>query len=68
MTDSTGIHDFKAIRSPKPSPDGLIELPVIPLGDMVIYPDIISPLFVPHAALPLVKAALETRQTVSLAA
>ncbi len=56
MADQNGIHEFHTIDNAPPGPDGLIELPVIPVADMVIYPQIVSPV---HLTNPRAAAAAE---------
>ncbi len=41
-----GINDFYNVRDAEPDENGLIEAALIPLRDMVVYPNMVTPLFV----------------------
>ena len=41
-----GENDFYHVKDAVPNEDGMIEVPVIPLRDVVIYPNMVMPLFV----------------------
>lgn len=65
MTYGSGVNEFYNIRNAEPDDDGLITLPVVPLRGLVMYPNMIAPLFVGlvrsrHA----IDAARDAEQTV----
>src|SRR5689334_5476269 len=41
-----GLHDFYNVRDARTDTDGLIEAALIPLTDMVLYPNMVTPLFI----------------------
>ncbi|NDJ77647.1 MAG: endopeptidase La [Chloroflexi bacterium] len=43
-----GLGDFYSIQDAEPGDDGLIELTLIPLLDVVVYPNMVTPLFIPR--------------------
>src|SRR4051812_11577132 len=60
-----GLGDFYNVHDAKTDADGLIEAVVIPLRDMVVYPNMVTPLFIGRdRSLAAVMAAQEHEQTV----
>jgi ATP-dependent Lon protease len=60
-----GINDFYNVRDAEPDGNGLIEAVLIPLRDMVIYPNMVTPLFVSRErSLAAITAAQAGEQTV----
>lgn len=43
MTDN-GVNDFYTIPNAEPDAEGFIELPVIPLRDLVVFPNVVAPI------------------------
>ena len=41
-----GINDFYNIQDAVPDPDGLIEVVLLPLIDLVIFPNMVTPLLI----------------------
>src|SRR5258708_27820789 len=61
-----GLSDFYDIHNAQPDSNGLIEAALIPLGDLVLYPNMVTPLFVSRErSLEAVTAAPGKQQTVS---
>ncbi len=60
-----GINEFYNVRDAEPDENGLIEAALIPLRDMVVYPNMVSPLFVGRdRSLAAISAAQAREQTV----
>src|SRR5450432_3038425 len=60
-----GLNDFYGIHDAQPDSSGLIEAVLIPLGDLVLYPNMVTPLFVSRdRSLEAVTAAQGKQQTV----
>ncbi len=60
-----GENDFYEVRDAEPDADGLIEAPLIPLRDLVVYPNMVTPLFVGReASLLAIQAAQAEGRTV----
>ena len=65
MATRTGTSDFYNIPNTEPDERGLITCPVVPLQDMVIYPHVVTPLFLESKrSIAAAEAALEHRQTI----
>lgn len=65
MASRTGVIEFYNIRNAEPDEQGLIELPLVPLREVVIYPNMVTPLFIESVQVLLaVEAALKHEQTV----
>ncbi len=65
MTDSFIANEFDTIENAAPNPQGLIELPVVPLVGAVVFPSIITPVTVAEGRpLSAVRHALSQHQTV----
>lgn len=60
-----GENDFYDIRNAELDADGLIEAPLIPLRDLVVYPNMVTPLFVGReSSLLAIQAAQAEGRTV----
>jgi len=60
-----GINDFYNIKDAQPDSDGLIELVLIPLRDLVLYPNMVTPLYVGRdKSLTAISAAQSKGETV----
>jgi ATP-dependent Lon protease len=60
-----GINDFYNVHDAEPDENGLIEAVLIPLRDMVVYPNMVSPLFVGRdRSLAAITAAQAREETV----
>src|SRR5260221_14746447 len=60
-----GINDFYNIRDASVGKDGLIEAALIPLREMVMYPNMVTPLFVGRdRSLAAIVAAQANEETV----
>ncbi len=60
-----GENDFYDIRDAEPDEQGLIEAPVIPLRDLVVYPNMVTPLFVGReSSLQAIQMAQAEKRTV----
>jgi ATP-dependent Lon protease len=60
-----GINDFYNVHDAEPDENGLIEAVLIPLRDMVIYPNMVAPLFVGRdRSMAAIAAAQANEQTV----
>jgi ATP-dependent Lon protease len=60
-----GEHDFYDVQDAAQDDDGLIEAPLIPLRDLVVYPNMVTPLFVGREkSLLAIQAAQAANQTV----
>src|SRR5579871_5074434 len=60
-----GLNDFYNVRDAESDKDGLIEAAVIPLRDMVLYPNMVTPLFVGRdRSLAAITAAQSKEETV----
>jgi ATP-dependent Lon protease len=44
MTDLSGTREFQKLHNAEPDTEGLIERPVVPLADLIVYPNVITPL------------------------
>jgi ATP-dependent Lon protease len=65
LATRNGVIEFYSIRNAEPDANGLIELPVIPLREVVIYPNMVTPLFIESVQMLLaVEASLKAEQTV----
>ncbi len=65
MTNQVGVSDFQDIPSARPDDYGMIECPVVPLRNTVIFPEIVSPITVRGGrALAALQAGLIKQQTV----
>ena len=60
-----GTNDFYNVKDAEPDKDGLIDAPLIPLRDLVVYPNMVTPLFVGReTSLLAIQAAQAGGQTV----
>ena len=60
-----GENDFFDVKDAEPDENGLIEAPLIPLRDLVVYPNMVTPLFVTReASLQAIQSAQINNQTV----
>ncbi len=60
-----GENDFYDVRDSEQDEDGLIEAPLIPLRDLVVYPNMVTPLFVEReSSLLAIQAAQAEGRTV----
>jgi ATP-dependent Lon protease len=60
-----GTNDFYSIPDADPDPQGLITCPVVPLQGMVIYPHVVTPLFLESKrAITAAETALDQRRTI----
>jgi ATP-dependent Lon protease len=48
LNDAFVTNEFESIHNATPDEDGLIVCPVIPLANMIIYPNVITPIMLPH--------------------
>ena len=65
LTLSQRTEELYRVPNMEPNADGLIEAVVLPLRDMVIFPRMVSPIFVGReASLLAVQAAQQKEQTV----
>jgi len=65
LTEPNGATEFQNIGNAQANEDGLIECAVLPLRGIVIYPDVVSPVFIgTDQALAAVEAADARRETV----
>ena len=46
MSEPINTNDFESVRSAKPDANGVITLPVVPLVDTVVYPNVITPILI----------------------
>ncbi|MBN1201198.1 MAG: endopeptidase La [Anaerolineae bacterium] len=59
-----GVTDFYTVQDATPDADGLIELVLIPLPDLVIFPKMVTPLFIHRERdLQAISEAQDTQQT-----
>jgi ATP-dependent Lon protease len=59
------MNDFYHVQDAEPDSDGLIEVPLIPLRDLILYPNMVSPLFVGRdRSLAAISAAQSRGQTI----
>ncbi|PJF35060.1 MAG: endopeptidase La [Candidatus Thermofonsia Clade 1 bacterium] len=59
------MNDFYHVQDAQPDSDGLIEVPLIPLRDLILYPNMVSPLFVGRdRSLAAISAAQSKGQTI----
>lgn len=64
MRDRNSVNNFQNIDSAEPDMDGVVELPLLPLDDSVIYPDIIMPVTLnADWALSSAREAIRARRT-----
>ncbi len=65
MAIRNGTNDFYNIPDTAPDPQGLITCPIVPLQGMVIYPNVVTPLFLESKrAIAAAEAALDEHHTV----
>lgn len=66
MNDTSFLaNDFDAVPSATPNAAGLVTLPVVPLVDTVVYPNVITPIpILSERANAAVQFAIQNRQTV----
>ena len=65
MTNRNGTGDFYDIPDAEPDSNGLIVCPVVALEGMVIYPNLVTPLFLEsRRAIAAAEAAIEHGQTI----
>lgn len=65
MKDRNTVNDFYNIPNSEPDEDGFITCPVLPLQGLVIYPNVVSPLFLDNRqAIAAAEAALDNDHTV----
>lgn len=65
MAIRNGTNDFYNIPDTEPDSQGFITCPVVPLQGMVIYPHVVTPLFLEgKQAVAAAEAALDQRQTI----
>jgi ATP-dependent Lon protease len=65
LTNRNGTSDFYDIPDAEPNDDGLIVCPVVALEGMVIYPNLVTPLFLEsRRAIAAAEAAMEQGQTI----
>jgi ATP-dependent Lon protease len=63
------ITEFEEIQEAQPDAQGLIEAALVPLRDMIIFPNMVTPLFVGRPrSLEAIAAAQQRRQTIICAA
>jgi ATP-dependent Lon protease len=59
------MNDFYHVQDAEPDSDGLIEVPLIPLRDLILYPNMVTPLFVGRdRSLAAISAAQSRGQTI----
>ena len=59
-----GLNDFYNVHDAEPNADGLIEAVLIPLRDLVLFPNMVSPLFVGRErSLAAISAAHDREET-----
>src|SRR5690606_9043245 len=74
LNDAFITNEFENIHNAIPDEDGLIVCAVIPLANMIIYPNVITPVMLPHnlskngdrsesEAMKAVRAAMAANQT-----
>lgn len=65
MSESITTNDFESVRSAKPDADGIITLPVVPLVDTVVYPNVITPILImDNGGRNAIRNAAESSKTV----
>ncbi len=65
MSEPINTNDFESVRSAKPDANGVITLPVVPLVDTVVYPNVITPILIlDEGGRAAVKFAAESGKTV----
>ena len=64
-----GINDFYAVQDAAPDADGLIEATIIPLVDVVVFPNMVAPLYILREAdlLAISQAQSEARTVIGAA-
>src|SRR5574341_829048 len=59
------LTDFEQTRLAEPGEDGLIEAALVPLRDMVVFPNMVTPLFVGRSrSLEAISAAQQKHETI----
>jgi ATP-dependent Lon protease len=65
LIDLTGAYEFNSIRNAKPNKAGLIQRAVLPLGDLVIFPNMITPISIEaKPAFQAAETAIARHQTI----
>ncbi len=65
MSNKNGTGEFYSIPNTEPDEDGLITCPVIPLEGLVIFPNVVTPLFLDNPrAVQAAEAAIDSSRTV----
>ena len=65
MSEPITTNDFESVRSAKPDADGIITLPVVPLVDTVVYPNVITPILImDNGGRNAIRNAAESSKTV----
>lgn len=65
MSSRNGTSDFYNVPDAEPDENGLITCPVVPLQGLVIYPNVVTPLFIEgKQAIAAAEAALDGHQTI----
>jgi len=65
VSDSTSTNDFESVRSAKADAAGIIRLPVVPLVNTVVYPNVVSPVVIfDDRGRSALRFAAENRKTV----
>ncbi len=65
MSSKNGTVEFYNIANAEPDEEGFITCPVIPLQGMVIFPNVVTPLFLDNPrAIQAAEAAIDSSQTV----
>src|SRR5215470_14397469 len=62
-----GLHDFYNVRDAKVDANGLIEAALIPLRDMVLYPNMVTPLFIERERSLAAVTAAQAREATIIA-
>ncbi len=66
MSNAFGVSEFDSIPEARPDDDGLIELPLVPLRGIVIFPHVITPVTTRNPqALASIQSGLTGRRTVA---
>ena len=65
LAGRTNTNDFYNIPDSTPDEKGFIRCPVVPLQGLIIYPNVVTPLFLESAlAIAAAEAAIDQRQTI----
>jgi ATP-dependent Lon protease len=65
----SALSEFDKLKVAEPDDDGLIEASLVPLRDLIIYPNMVSPLFIGRSrSLEAVYAAQQAHETIICAA